>query len=247
MVAADRSLTVAVSLDIPPYVMATATRGAEVDLMRRALPDYTLHWLQMDYDGLETAVSGKKADVAMSVQEHRKGVYYSVDYIGFANFAISRKSDQLKLKSVADLRGNPVLAWPGAWAELGDAFKAQYAPGSIQRPNYVEVADQAEQVRRFWQGLGKVIVIDRSIFDYFSRQMGHQSGEVEYHALFPKETRFKVGFADAAVRDNFNARLKELCRSGEYRELLHRYRVPDMAGMCDALSNTNPPGSRTTR
>lgn len=36
--AADKPLIVAVSLDIPPYVMEHATKGGEVDLIRRALP-----------------------------------------------------------------------------------------------------------------------------------------------------------------------------------------------------------------
>ena len=238
--AADHALTVAVSLDIPPYVMANATRGTEVYIMHLALPNYRMKWVQMDYDALETAVLEKKADIAMSVREHREGVYYSADYIGFANFAISKKADGLKIDQVADLKGHPVLTWQDAWTELGDAFKAQYAPGSTERTNYVEVADQAEQVRRFWQGKGNVIVIDRSIFDYFSEQQGHALDGVEYHALFPKVTKFKVAFADAAMRDEFNARLKQLCASGEYQRILKLYHVADMAGVCDGLTNSSP-------
>jgi polar amino acid transport system substrate-binding protein len=244
-IAADQSLTVAVSLDIPPYVMANATRGAEVDIMRQALPDYKLKWLQMDYQALEFAVSDKKADVAMSVQTQKENVYYSADYIGFVNFAISKKVDRLKIQNVADLKGRLVLTWQDAWTELGDAFEKQYAPGSVERINYIEIADQEQQVRRFWEGTGKVIVIDRSIFDYFSEQMGHALDEVEYHPLFPKVTTFKVGFADAAVRDKFNARLKKLCESGEYGQLLKRYRMPDVADVCSEFQKNKPSRSQT--
>ena len=231
-IAADKPLTVAVSLDIPPYVMSNATGGVEVDILRRALPDHQLKWIQMDYSALESAVSDKKADVAMSVQQHREGVFYSVDYIGFANFAISKKSDKLKIEHVADLKGHPVLTWQDAWTELGEAFRNQYAPSSAERTNYIEVADQSQQVRQFWEGSGKVIVIDRSIFDYFSEQRGHSLSEVEYHALFPKVTKFKVGFADAAVRDEFNRRLKQMCENGEYIQLLKRYKMAELAGVC---------------
>lgn len=80
--AADKPLIVAVSLDIPPYVMEHATKGVEVDLIRRALPDHTLKLIPLDYSALEPAVSDKKADVAMSVREHREGEFYSADYIG---------------------------------------------------------------------------------------------------------------------------------------------------------------------
>jgi polar amino acid transport system substrate-binding protein len=239
-IAADRSLTVAVSLSIPPYVMTDTTSGLEIDLMRRALPDYQLKWRQMDYQALESAVSDKKADAAMSVQEHRKRVFYSLDYVGFVNFAISKKTDHLQITSVADLKGHPVLTWQDAWTELGQAFKSQYAPGSAERSNYIEVADQAKQVREFWEGTGNVIVIDRSIFDYLSPKMGHALDEAKYHPLFPKVTTFKVGFADSGIRDKFNAGLKKLCQSGEYDRLLKRYHVPDVAGVCDEFRKSKP-------
>ena len=229
---ASHPFTVAVSLDIPPYVMDHAKRGVEVYLMHRALPNYQLKWVQMDYQALETAVSDKKADIAMSVQTQKPGVFYSADYIGFANFAISKKADNLAIEHIADLKGHPVLTWQDAWTELGDEFKNQYAPGSTERANYIEVADQAEQVRRFWEGTGKMIVIDRSIFDYFSRQQGHSLDEVEYHALFPKVTKFKAAFADAALREEFNARLKRLCESGEYRRVLKLHHIAEVAGVC---------------
>ena len=231
-IAADKPLTVAVSLDIPPYVMTNATGGVEVDILRRALPGHELKWIQMDYAALESAVPDKKADLAMSVQEHKDGVFYSVDYIGFANFAISKKRDKLKIEHIADMKGHLVLTWQDAWTELGEAFKKQYAPGSAERTNYIEVADQAQQVRQFWEGPGKVIVIDRSIFDYFSEQQGHSLSEVEYHALFPKVTEFKVAFADATVRDEFNRRLKQMCESGEYIKLLKSYNMAESAGVC---------------
>lgn len=230
--AADHALTIAVSLDIPPYVMNHASRGVEVYIMHMALPNYKVKWIQMDYQALETAVSDKKADIAMSVQTRKPNVFYSDDYIGFANFAISKKADSLTIEHVADLTGHPVLTWQDAWTELGDEFKSQYAPGSSERTNYIEVADQAQQVSKFWEGTGKVIVIDRSIFDYFSKQQGHSLDQVEYHALFPKVTKFKVAFADAGIRDEFNAHLKKLCESGQYRRILKLHDMADLASVC---------------
>lgn len=231
-IAAAEPLKVAVSIDIPPYVMAQATRGVEVDLLRRALPDREFTWTQMDYQSLESAVSEKKADIAMSVQERKEGVFYSMEYIGFANFAISKKSAHSKIEAIPDLKGHQILTWEGAWMELGDEFKRQYAPDSAERPNYIEVADQSDQVRRFWNGAGAVIVIDRTIFDYFSEQQGHPLDQVVYHPLFPQVTKFRVAFADGAVREEFNSRLKALCESGAYERILKRYRMEDLAGVC---------------
>ena len=216
--------------------MSNGTAGIQVDILRRALSDHELTWRQMDYRGLESAVSDQKADVAMTVLDGQSNVFYSVDYIGFVNFAITKRADNLKVERVADLKGHPVLVWQNAWIDLGGEFKNQYAPGSDERTNYVEVANQAEQVRQFWDGDGKVIVIDRSIFDYFSRQQRHSLEAVTYHHLFPKVTKFKVGFAEAAVRDEFNAQLRKLCESGVYHQLLKRYDMPDVASICDQFN-----------
>ena len=224
--------------------MDHANRGVEVYIMHMGLPNYKMKWVQMDYQSLETAVSDGKADIAMSVRTQKPNVFYSADYIGFANFAISKKADNLTIEHVADLQGHPILTWQDAWTELGDEFKNQYAPGSAQRTNYIEVANQEEQVRRFWHGTGKVIVIDRSIFDYFSEQQGHSLDEVEYHALYPKVTKFKVAFADASIRDEFNARLKQLCASGEYHRILKLYHMADLASVCEGVNRSQPSGAQ---
>ena len=224
-------LTVAVSLDIPPYVMDAAAGGFEIELMRRLLPDHTLRWRQMDYQALETAVTEKKVEVSMSVRAEKPGTFYSADYIGFKNFAISKKSESLKIETVGDLKSHPVFTWENAWTELGSVFEKQYAPGASKRPNYIEVADQSQQVERFWKTPGGVVIIDRSIFDYFSQKSGRRPGEATYHNLFPMPTRFKVGFANAALRDLFNTNLRRLCDSGDYAALMKKFHMPEEVGV----------------
>ncbi len=85
----------------------------------------------------------------------------------------------------------------------------------------------------FWQGTGHIIVIDRSIFRYFSKEMGHSMSEVDLHSLFPPVTNVKVSFKEAAVRDGFNQGLTKLCQSGAYAELLDRYEVVLQSTVCD--------------
>jgi polar amino acid transport system substrate-binding protein len=96
----------------------------------------------------------------------------------------------------------------------------------------VEFADQRSQVRSFWAGEGEVAVIDRSIFNYFSKEMGHSMDEVALHDLFPPVTHFRVGFEDAALRDEFDQGIARLCREGAYAELLRRYDVPEQLTIC---------------
>jgi peptide/nickel transport system permease protein len=100
--------------------------------------------------------------------------------IAFVNFAIVKKSDHLKIDSIAALKGHKVLTWQDAYLELGDEFASLFAPGAPNRADDIEVANQEDQVRRFWQGDSLVIVIDRSIFAYFSKtwkDTGHAGPE----------------------------------------------------------------------
>jgi len=222
---AAETLTVSISLDIPPYVTKSASEGLEVDIVRGALSGQQLSFVQMPYADLQTAIQQKKADVSIGVQPTDASVFYSRALIAFVNFAIVKKSDHLKIDSIAALKGHKVLTWQDAYLELGDEFASLFAPGAPYRADDIEVANQEDQVRRFWQGDNLVIVIDRSIFAYFSKTMGHPMSEVDLFALFPPVTDFKAGFANAALRDRFNQGLDDLCRNGGYAKLLDRYDV----------------------
>lgn len=233
VLAAKPMLTVAISPDMPPYVMKKATSGIEVDIVQHILAGYLLHFVQLPFKELEVAVTQKRADVVVSVQGVEEGAFYSKAFISFANYAISKKAAGLNITRVADLENHRVLAWQDAYLELGPAFRELFAPESPQRQNYVEVANQREQVRLFWKSKDAVTVIDRSIFSYLSGEMGHAMREVILHALFPAVSSFKVGFKDATVRDAFDRGLTELCQNGKYAKVLTRYHVDLPRTVCD--------------
>lgn len=227
------SLVVAVSPDIPPYVMKGATSGLEIDLLRAALPDHDLRFVQLPYEALQTAVGDGQAAVSVGVQaDGADGVHYSLDCVAFVNFAISHREDGLTIDGVDDLAGHRVLTWQGADRELGAAFAQRFGPGGPSRKDYVEVADQSEQVRRFWASRGDVIIIDGSIFRHDSAAQGHDLDDVVFHAIFPTHTDFKVAFADAALRDRFDAQLLDLCASGRYAAIAARYGMEPPKVLC---------------
>ncbi|HBL45110.1 MAG TPA: amino acid ABC transporter, partial [Planctomycetaceae bacterium] len=124
--------------------------------------------------------------------------------------------------------------WQDAYLEVGPEFEKLFAPDSPQRKNYVEVADQSEQVQQFWDAKDAVIVIDRSIFNAISQAMGHKLSEVEYASIFPEATYFKANFEEADVRDAFNAGLKKLCSSGDYAKLLKKHKIDLPSTICDS-------------
>lgn len=232
-VAANKgNLVVAISNDIPPYVTEGARSGLEVDLVKAALRDYQLRFVQMDYGQLAGAVENGQVDVAVGVQDRDQGIYYSRPFITFVNYAISKKADHLQIDSVADMAGHPVFAWPDAWRELSPAFTEQYAPASPQRRFYREFPEQSQQVTEFWQTEGAVVVIDITIFKWMSEQQGHAMNAVSLHNLFPPVTRFRAGFATEAVRDDFEVGMADLCDGGAYEQILARYKVDHEVNPC---------------
>ena len=108
-----------------------------------------------------------------------------------------------------------------------------FSPDGPDRKNYTEVADQRDQVRMFWQGRSKVAVIDRAIFSHFTKELGYSTNNATSHAIFPPVTNFKVAFQDANVRDSFDDRLAELCKSGKYAKLLRKYEIVLEVTVCD--------------
>ncbi|TWT29426.1 substrate-binding periplasmic protein [Blastopirellula retiformator] len=230
---ARKELVVAISPDIPPYVLDGATTGLEVELMQLALSQYELSFVQLPYGELETAVPNNKADVSVGVREANGGEFDSIDFIGFSNVAIAKKTADAKIEKVADLGGHPMLTWQKADQELGDKFQAMFGPGGPNRANYQEIADQRQQVEEFWKSDDAVIVIDENIFNHFSQDLGHSLTDMQVFKIFPDVTNFKVAFANESLCAEFNDRIHELCQTGQYAKLLKKYAVELPATPCD--------------
>jgi len=109
-----RELVVAISIDIPPYVMNQTTSGLEIDVLHEALPEYKLRFLQMSYAELQTAIQDDKSDVSAGVHRTDDGGIYSRGFVSFANYAITKKSATQKIDNIADLQGHVVLTWEDA-------------------------------------------------------------------------------------------------------------------------------------
>lgn len=120
-------LLVAISLDIPPFVMNKAAGGLEVDIMRQTFVNYSLRFIQLPYEERQTTVQEKRVDVSVGVQPDDGGVYCSADFISFVNYAISKKAEGFRIDSVGDLRDHPVLTWENAYLELGCEFEAMFS------------------------------------------------------------------------------------------------------------------------
>jgi polar amino acid transport system substrate-binding protein len=224
-----KELVIAFTLDTPPYVKDDAKSGISIDLVRAALKPkgYTFTVRQMPYGELADAVETKGVDAAATVTESDNGTFYSKNYVAFHNVAITKKDAGIQLDTIADLKGKTIVAWQNAYEDLGPEFKSLFGPKvkAPYREKYREIADQKQQVEMFWKGDAEVIVIDRAVMRWFTKELAGQvdtSAPLEYHKIFRPQTRFRVDFKSKQVRDDFDAGLKELRSSGMYRKIYEK-------------------------
>lgn len=224
-----KELVIAFGIDKPPFVFGQEQRGLEIDIVREALKykGYTIKVMHAPNYRLQAAVKEMGVDGAATVREADDGAFYSENYIGFENYAISKQRDHLKIGSVSDLQGKSLVAWENAYRDLGPEFAALFNPGVkdgyLRR--YHEVASQREQNLMFWRGKAQVLIVDKTIFLWYRKILAKDADttpEVEFHDIFPIRTYFQVAFKDAKVRDDFNAGLRYIRSTGKYQELVDR-------------------------
>lgn len=224
-----RELTIAFGKDKPPFVYGEEARGLEIDIVREALKfkGYTIKVVHAPNLRLQVAIKAMKVDGSATVRTAQDGTYYSDNYIGFENYAITKKMDHLTINKVADLKGKTLVAWQNAYRDLGPAFEALFNPEvkAAYRQKYSELASQRDQNIQFWRGGAQVIIVDKTIFLWYRKILANSvdtTPEVVFHDIFPTRTYFQVAFKEQQVRDDFNAGLRQLRSNGIYQQLIDR-------------------------
>ena len=228
--ASSSELVIGFSLDTPPFVMDAASSGISVEIVSASLKlkGYTLTPRQMSYAQLADAVVDGRVDAATMVVETNNGTYFSDNYITFRNFAITMKSAGLQINEVADLKGKSIVAWENAYKVLGPEFKSLFSPTgeAAYRKKYREIPDQKDQVEMFWRDEAEVIVIDKSVMAWFTKELAEKldvSAALEYHPIFGSATHYRVNFKNKKVRDDFNEGLEAIRLDGEDQGIYDKY------------------------
>ena len=228
-----RELTIGFGVDKPPFVFGHDGRGLEIDIMRAALAfkGHTLKIVHVSNRRLQIGIKSMGLDGVATVRETADGTHYSDNFITFENYAITRKESGIEIRSVADLRaeGRTVVAWQNAYRDLGPECEALFDPTSIDPPNrvmYTELPSQRSQNVMFWMGRADVIIVDKTIFLFYKRELGKEmdtSSEPVFHEIFPKRTHFQAAFKERKIRDDFNDGLRYLRSSGAYQLFYDQY------------------------
>ncbi len=224
-----REIKVVFSSYTPPYVFQNNSDGRPgilVEIVQQALSGtgHTVNPVFLPLGRGFKLLEEKKVDViSISKRKLNLKAHYSDFSIVYHNYAIGLADRQMAIERTADLKGKSIIAFQKADIYLGDAFN-EAVTGN---PNYVEMANQENQVHMLLKGRTDIAVMDRSIFEFYRNKLvseGLVSREIKprFYDLF-EPSRYRAAFADKALRDQFNRGLKRLHDSGEYQAIYDKY------------------------
>lgn len=225
--ASARELKVAFGQEKAPYlwVEGSEVKGLEHDIVKAilAVSGNGMASTILPNRRVTIALTASEVDIVTGMQMHQAGeAFYSDEYLTYANYAVTRKSKDIRLDSLADIFGHSVAIWQNAWEDLD---LGRFRPNGPNGLDYTEFTSQFRQSKFFWVGRADINVIDRNIFTWYSRQL---VGEVDmsdalvYHNIVPT-LRVRAAFRSPADRDDFNAGLKAVRTNGEIDRIYARY------------------------
>lgn len=221
--ATTKPLRVAVGLAKPPFVNEDLKTGYEVELIEMIFKEakIPIHVTNMPNSRMLHEFEQKKLDVMINTNARIDDRFpTSIPYIVYQNVAVTKASKKLKIRSIADLAHLRIGAFQNAKNLLGPDYKSL----AEANPNYREFAQQQSQVQMLSSDRIDVAVMEKMIFQAYSKDLNLKPEDYVLHKVFP-ENRYSTAFHDAEIRDKFNHALNELKRKGLVRKLAEQYRI----------------------
>lgn len=221
------------SLALPPYVIRDAggqnASGFEFDVIKAALASkgHTVKPVFVAMGAIPKMLKEQQADGAQrgSPELTEAGGYFYSDEptVHYQDVAITLKKNNLTVNNAADLKDKSVTTFQGASHFLGAEFGAAVKGNA----GYTETSDEKRRVMQLYANGAQVYVGDLNVFKYYKAQTSGVdiSQEVVVHKIFaPSNQQFNNAvFRDKQIRDDFNAGLKQLKASGQYKQLIKKY------------------------
>lgn len=213
---------------IPPFCFPETHSGIELEVIGEALAYRGHRLLPRYYPFARVPLSFKSGEVDAAMTDLGEnlqpyGAHYGDPAVFYDNVFITLEARQLQIRTPADLAGLRVIAFQGAAKRYPEWLGPVAAAG-----NYYEQSDQEVQVLALEKGRQDVVLSDRSIFKYFSLRLKSRHGielrPVEEHPFVKLEPKdYRPVFRSRQVRDDFNAGLEHLKRSGRYQAIYDKY------------------------
>ena len=214
---AEKTLTVLVGMDKPPYIQLQDGTGYELELLRAVFLDMGYHaiFLHVPKARIRYLLQLGHGDVAtlQGFAEPTTDLFYSMPYIRYQNAVITLKLRELQVQHSQDLARMSVIAFQNANRVLGPDF-AEMADASRR---YQETTNQKTQVDMLLANRVDAVVMDINIFHYF-RRGANDNQPIQLHSLFPA-SEYRAAFRERGLQQAFDQAFAKLQRQEQYRQL----------------------------
>ncbi|MCL1142201.1 substrate-binding periplasmic protein [Shewanella gaetbuli] len=217
-------LRIASATERSPYIYQHDQSGLELDIIRAALADQGIE-VEFQFSSRNRQVlhfERNKADAIMTINEY-SGVsgYLSDSYISYHNMAITLAKNDIQFSNISDLQHYSVVAFLNAVKVLGEDFKKMAASNDA----YLEVSPQEKQNKMLYMNRVQVVIADRYIFQDLNKLITRDVDVTErlhFHKLF-NGPDYYLSFHDLALKNAFNAGLKNIRANGIYQQIEQQY------------------------
>ncbi|MES2298253.1 MAG: transporter substrate-binding domain-containing protein [Pseudomonadota bacterium] len=227
-----KEVKVLFSFALVPYVINTPGQeasGFEYEIMKAALAakGHTIKPSFVAMGAIPKMLKDGAADGAQRGNPDLRegdGYFYADDAtVTYQDVAISLKKSNVSINGVGDLKGKSIVTFQGASNFMGPEFAAAVK----DNPNYSELSDEKRKVLQLFAGGVQAYIGDLNVFKYYKAQAAgaDTTQEVVIHKVFAPsnlQTNHAV-FRDKQLRDDFNAGLKQLKTSGQYKAIVKKY------------------------
>jgi polar amino acid transport system substrate-binding protein len=232
-VAQAKEAKILFSFALAPYVIPGAggaePSGFEYEIIKAALAakGHTVTPVFVAMGAIPKMLKEQQADGAQrgspDLKESDGFAYADEATVTYQDTAISLKKNNLAIAAIGDLKGKTISTFQGASNFLGPEFAA-VAKGNA---GYLETSDEKRRVQQLYANGVQVYVGDINVFKFYKTNATgvDTAQEVVYHKVFtPSHAQWNNAvFRDKQLRDDFNAGLKAIKASGQYKALVKKY------------------------
>ena len=227
-----KTVNVLLGFDKPPFIFGQASsKGIESDLLREAFSyiNYNVNILQGKKSEQEIVLHQKnEIDAVATISQKNDNLFYSDTFTVYENYVITRKSDNIKIDSLEDLKNINFVTWKNAYHDLREEFDRLYNPTDGKYPNsYHDTLTQIDDAKMFFAKKVDAIIVDKTIFNWHKLYFKN-SEEYVFHNVLRTKKKYPVTFRDKKLRDKFNKGLSYLKHSGRYDEIIKFYETQDV-------------------
>jgi len=217
--------------NFPPFFIENGNKGIFIEIIDeifKQLPQYKVEYVFMSNHRILHEINhGESIDVACNIfPESKVKAFLSEPVFRFRDVAISKKTDQIKINTIADLHGKSIAAYQGATELLGDKFK-QMTKTNLQ---YSEHAHPKETTLLMISGKKDIRIGDINIFRYdlnnkhYDKDVSIAHSDFTVHYLWPT-VYTHMAFKDPLLKNVVDEVIQKLKLSGTMDKIYAKHKM----------------------